>query len=145
MNITEYIKEILESGTARDVYSVAITIIALFFIFKSMYLKIKYICLEQASEKIATVEELENLTGEEKFALVLCWINTDLPKIFNNAKMQAVIESIIDFVYNNAFKYAQNYIKRKTGYDVKELVDTIKAADEDAKSEASTKEDEKSE
>ena len=143
MEIVGYLKELYTNTTAKDIYIVAITLISLFFIFKAMYNKIKYICLEKASEKIASVEKLTELTGEEKFALVLCWINTDLPKIFNNAAMQTLIEKIINLAYNNSFKYAQNYIKRKTGHDISELLETIKSVSEDVKNDVSTKGEEK--
>ena len=143
MEIVGYLKELYTNTTAKDIYIVAITLISLFFIFKSMYNKIKYICLEKASEKIASVEKLTELTGEEKFALVLCWINTDLPKIFNNAAMQTLIEKIINLAYNNSFKYAQNYIKRKTGHDISELLETIKSISEDVKNDVSAEGEEK--
>ena len=134
----EYIKDIFTSSTAKDLYTIIVTFIALFFVFRSMYNKIKYVCLEKATEKIASVEELEELSGEEKFALVLSWINTDLPKIFNNAAMQNILENIVDFAYNSAFKYAKNYIKRKTGYDLSELINRAKELDEVTKNESST-------
>lgn len=143
MDILNYIKELITNSTVKEIYTVSITIIAFIFIFKSMYNKIKYLCLEKASEKIACVEKLTELTGEEKFALVLCWINIDLPKIFNNVAMQTIIEKIVNSAYNNAFKYAQNYIKRKTGYDISEIIETIKSANEDAKNDACTKDKEK--
>lgn len=138
-----FIKDLFTVTTAKDIYTVAVTLIALFFILKAMYNNIKFICLKKASEKIASVEELEDLTGEEKFALVLSWINNDLPKVFNNVAAQTIIEKLINFAYNNAFKYAQNYIKRKTGYDIQELVDMIKKANNDMKIEASTEGEEK--
>lgn len=141
--MSNYINELLNNSTAKDIYTVVVTIICCIFIFRAMYNKIKYICLEKATEKIAAVEELKELTGEEKFALVLCWINSDLPKVFNNAAMQTIMEKIINLAYNNAFKYAQNYIKRKTGYDIQELIDMIKSAEEKAKNEASTEGEEK--
>lgn len=138
-----FLKDLFTLTTAKDIYTVAVTLIALFFILKAMYNNIKFICLKKATEKIASVEELEDLTGEEKFALVLSWINSDLPKIFNNAAAQSIIEKLINFAYNNAFKYAQNYIKRKTGYDIQEIVDMIKEANNDMKTEASTEDKEK--
>ena len=138
-----FIKDLFTITTAKDIYTVIVTLIALFFILKAMYSNIKFICLKKASEKIAAVEKLEDLTGEEKFALVLSWINTDLPNIFNNATSQTIIEKLINFAYNNAFKYAQNYIKRKTGYDIQELVDMIKETNKDMKIEASTEAEEK--
>ena len=141
--MVDYLKELLNNSTAKDIYTVVVTFIALFFIFKAMYNKIKYICLEKATEKIASVEELKDLTGEEKFALVLCWINYDLPKIFNNVTVQTIIENIINLAYNNAFKYAQNYIKRKTGYDISELINMIKNAEDQVKNDASTEDKEK--
>lgn len=143
MELIGYLKDLMTSNSAKDLYTVAVTLISLFFIFKAMYNKIKYICLEKASEKIASVEKLTELTGEEKFALVLCWINTDLPKIFNNTAMQTLIEKIINIAYNNSFKYAQNYIKRKTGHDISELLETIKSVSEDVKNDVSTKGEEK--
>lgn len=143
MELITYLKEVYTNTSTKDIYIVAVTLIALFFIFKAMYNKIKYICLKKASEKIASVEKLTELTGEEKFALVLCWINTDLPKIFNNAAMQTLIEKIINIAYNNSFKYAQNYIKRKTGHDISELLETIKSVSEDVKNDVSTKGEEK--
>jgi len=139
----EFIKDLFTVDTAKDIYTVAITLIALFFILKAMYNNIKFICLKKASEKIASVEELKDLTGDEKFALVLSWINNDLPKVFNNAAVQTIIEKLIDFAYNNAFKYSQNYIKRKTGYDIQEIVNMIKDSNKNTKIEASREDKEK--
>lgn len=139
----EFIKDLFTVDTAKDIYTVAITLIALFFILKAMYNNIKFICLKKASEKIASVEELKDLTGDEKFALVLSWINNDLPKVFNNAAVQTIIEKLIDFAYNNAFKYSQNYIKRKTGYDIQEIVNMIKDTNKNMKIEASREDEEK--
>lgn len=138
-----FIKDLFTVNTTKDIYTVAITLIALFFILKAMYNNIKFICLKKASEKIASVEELKDLTGDEKFALVLSWINSDLPKVFNNAAVQTIIEKLIDFAYNNAFKYSQNYIKRKTGYDIQEIVNMIKDSNKNTKIEASREDKEK--
>ena len=57
------------------------------------------------------------LTGEEKFALVISWINKDLPKIFANSIFKTIVEKIVQYAYDNSFNYMKNYIKRKTGYD----------------------------
>lgn len=128
--------DIFSNASTKDIYTVAVTLIAIYLAFNSMYNKIKCICLTKASEKIAAVEQMTDLTGKEKFALVLSWINADLPKVFNNAKMQVIIENIINTVYNNSYKYASNYIKRKTGYNVSELISTVKKADEDTKNQS---------
>ena len=133
-----FIKDLFTVTTTKDIYTVIVTLVALFFILRAMYNNIKFICLKKASEKIASVEELADLTGDEKFALVLSWINSDLPKIFNNAAAQTIIEKLVNFAYNNAFKYAQNYIQRKTGYDISELVNMIKKAEDQVKNDAST-------
>lgn len=138
-----FIKDLFTVTTTKDIYTVIVTLVALFFILRAMYNNIKFICLKKASEKIASVEELADLTGDEKFALVLSWINSDLPKIFNNAAAQTIIEKLVNFAYNNAFKYAQNYIKRKTGYDIKELVDMIKDSNKNMKNEPCTEDSKK--
>ena len=138
-----FIKDLYTVPTTKDIYTVIVTLVALFFILRAMYNNIKFICLKKASEKIASVEELADLTGDEKFALVLSWINSDLPKIFNNAAAQTIIEKLVNFAYNNAFKYAQNYIKRKTGYDIKELVDMIKDSNKNMKNEPCTEDSKK--
>ena len=138
-----FIKDLFTVTTTKDIYTVIVTLVALFFILKAMYNNIKFICLKKASEKIASVEELVDLTGDEKFALVLSWINSDLPKIFNNAAAQTIIEKLVNFAYNNAFKYAQNYIKRKKGYDIQELVDMIKDGNKNMKNEPCTEDSKK--
>ena len=134
------IVEIFSNSSLKDLYTVLVTIGILFFIILAMYNRIKYLCLEKASEKIAAVEKMTELSGEEKFALVVTWINKDLPKIFRSSLMQNIIKAIINYAYNNSYEYAQNYIKRKTGYDISDVVNTIKKAEEDAKKEACAEE-----
>ena len=68
---------------------------------------------------------MDKLTGEEKFALVISWINKDLPKIFANSMFKTIIEKIVQYAYDNSFNYMKNYIKRKTGYDISSLIDQI--------------------
>lgn len=98
---------------------------AIILLIISIYNRIKYLCLEKACEKIAAVEKMDNLSGEEKFALVISWINKDLPKIFANTFFKSILEKIVQFAYDNSFKYMKNYIKRKTGYDISSLIDQI--------------------
>lgn len=107
-------------------YGIFMTIIAIGLLVYSIYQKIKFKCLQKASEMVAEAEGRAELTGEEKFALVLTWINKDLPKVFKNSFFQTLIGKFIDFVYNNSFKYASNYIQRKTGYDISGLLESIK-------------------
>ena len=127
----EFVKNVFLNSSTKDLYIVASTIIALYFIFYSMYSKIKYNCLEKACEKIAEAEKMTDLSGEEKFALVLAWINNDLPNVFKNSIMQKILESIINYTYKNCYTYAKNYIKRKTGCDISEIVNTIAKAEKD--------------
>lgn len=98
---------------------------AIILLIISIYNRIKYLCLEKACEKIAAVEKMDNLSGEEKFALVISWINKDLSKIFANTFFKSILEKIVQFAYDNSFKYMKNYIKRKTGYDISSLIDQI--------------------
>jgi hypothetical protein len=47
-----------------DQYSILVTIIAIFLFIWGMYSKIKYLCLKKASEKVAEIENLEDISGE---------------------------------------------------------------------------------
>ena len=100
-----------------------------------MYNKIKYFCLEKAAEKVAEVEKDKELTGSQKFAKVVLWINQELPKIFKNKLFNIIVEKLVNYSYNTSKEYAINYIKRKTGYDISELIkklsDTSKESSED--------------
>lgn len=118
--------------TKNDFYGLALTFITIGLIIITMYNRIKYLCLEKAVEKIATVEELKDLTGEQKFSLVVVWICSDLPSVFSSTLVQALIKKIIDYAYENCFKYANNYIERKTGCNIKELINMIKSAEDEA-------------
>lgn len=103
-------------------YSYIATFLIVLCIVIALYNKIKFKCLEKACEQIATVESMNNLTGKEKFALVVYWINKDLPLIFTNNLVKAVIEKFVQYAYDNSVIYMKNYIKRKTGYDVSALI-----------------------
>ena len=106
-------------------YTILITLFALILLISAAFNQIKYLCLKKACEKIANVEKMDMLTGEEKFALVISWINKDLPKIFANSMFTTIIEKIVQYAYDNSFNYMKNYIKRKTGYDISSLIDQI--------------------
>ena len=114
-----YIKDIIFDS---NVYDVIITIIAVILAFSTMYNKIKYFCLEKAAEKVAEVEKDKELTGSQKFAKVVLWINQDLPKLFKNKLFNIIVEKLVNCAYDNSKEYAINYIKRKTGYDISELL-----------------------
>ena len=106
-------------------YNILITIITIGLLIYSMYSKIKYYCLQEAITKVANIERLTDLSGEEKFAIVVTWINDELPKIFKNSLINNIIKTLVQAAYDNCFKYAKNYIKRKTGYDISEIVSEI--------------------
>ena len=112
-------------------YNILITIIAIGLLIYSMYSKIKYYCLQEAITKVANIERLTDLSGEEKFAIVVTWINDELPKIFKNSLINNIIKTLVQAAYDNCFKYAKNYIKRKTGYDISEIVSEIQNKEND--------------
>ena len=78
-------------------YTVLITLFALILLISATFNQIKYLCLKKACEKIAAVEKMDKLTGEEKFALVISWINKDLPKIFANSIFKTIVEKIVQY------------------------------------------------
>ena len=104
-----FIKDIVFDSNA---YDVIITIIAISLAFTTMYNKIKYFCLEKAAEKVAEVEKDKELTGSQKFAKVVLWINQELPKLFKNKLFNIIIEKLVNYSYNTSKEYAINYIKR---------------------------------
>lgn len=106
-------------------YNILITMITIGLLIYSMYSKIKYYCLQEAVKKVASIERLTDLSGEEKFAMVVTWINDELPKIFKNSLINNIIKTLVQTAYDNCFRYAKNYIKRKTGYDISEIVSEI--------------------
>ena len=107
-------------------YSFFITLLALIFFIYGIYQRVKFLCLQKASEMIAAAESHSELSGEEKFSLVLSWINSDLPKIFNNSLFQELFKKLIEFAYSSSFTFMQRYVKRKTGFDISELIDQNK-------------------
>ena len=109
----------------KDNYNILITLLALILLIWGIYNRIRYLCLEKASRMVADVENNKELTGKEKFALCVLWINEELPKVFKNAFIQSIIEKAIDFAYTTSSDYLKNYIKRKTGYDISELLEQI--------------------
>jgi hypothetical protein len=111
--------------TSEDLV-IILSIISIILLIWSMYTNIKLLCLKKASEMVAKVEKKTDLSGEEKFALCILWINEDLPKLFRNSLFKSIISKLVDFVYNNSFNYMRNYIKRKTGYDINELIEQMK-------------------
>lgn len=124
--IIKYIWSVLEENIAL----IAVFVICGAIII-TMYNRIKYLCLKKASEKVADVEELNFLTGSEKFALVVKWIDEELPAVFRNSVVYTLIESLVDLAYRNAKKYMSNYVKRKTGYDIDEIIEILNKMDKD--------------
>lgn len=107
-------------------YGVLITMIAIILFIWGIYNKIKFLCLEKAAQMVAEAESHSDLSGAEKFALCLLWINKGLPKLFKNTLFQSIIEKLIQFAYDSAFKYMKEHVKNTTGYDITELVEQIK-------------------
>ena len=105
-----------------NIYDVIVTIITLILLIWSIYSRIRYLCLKKASEEIVKVESIKNLTNQQRFALVITWIDKDLPKIFKNSLVRAILEKLVQFAYNNAYDYARKYISRKTGLDISSLI-----------------------
>lgn len=105
-----------------NLYDVIVTIITLILLIWGIYSRIKYLCLKKASDEIANVESIKNLTNQQRFALVVTWIDKDLPKIFKNSLTRAIVEKLVQFAYNNAYDYARKYISRKTGLDISSLI-----------------------
>lgn len=136
----EHIKNLFPNGF--DTYSTLITIIAINMVIFSMYNRIKYLCLKKAAEKVAEIEQNTELTGSEKFAQVVLWINEDLPKLFRNKFFNTLIKKLVQFAYDNSKEYTENYIKRRTGYDLSTLIENIYNKNlndsNDAKSDIST-------
>lgn len=97
------------------------SILSIYLILSNFYNKIKYECLRKAAEKVAEIEDKE-LSGKDKFAYVVLWIEEELPKIFRNTIIRKIIENIVQYAYDNCFKYAKNYIKRKTGIEISEVI-----------------------
>ena len=109
----------------KNNYNVFITLLALILLIWGVYQRIKFLCLEKASEMVAKAESYKELSGEEKFAIVLNWINEDLPKVFANSVFKSILEKLVQFAYKTSFSYMKNYVKRKTGKDISDIVDTI--------------------
>lgn len=109
----------------KNNYNVFITLLALILLIWGVYQRIKFLCLEKASEMVAKAESYKELSGEEKFAIVLNWINEDLPKVFANSVFRSILEKLVQFAYKTSFSYMKNYVKRKTGKDISDIVDTI--------------------
>ena len=114
-------------------YNIIVSIIAIGSIIYAIYQNIKYKCLEKASKMVAEAEGHNELSGKEKFSLVVLWINEELPRIFKSALFQSIIEKIIEFAYNTSFDYMKKYVKRKTGKDINSLIEIVKEEDEENK------------
>lgn len=109
----------------NESYGIIITIVSIVSLIYALYQKIKFSCLEKASKMVAEAESHSELSGKEKFSLVVLWINEELPYVFRNVFFQTIIQKLIDFAYNTSFEYMKKYVKRKTGYDISTLVENI--------------------
>lgn len=117
-------------------YSIIITIITIIILIYALYQKIKFHCLEEASKMVAEAESHSELSGKEKFSLVVLWINEELPSIFRNSFFQTIIQKLIEFAYNTSFDYMKKYVKRKTGYDISTLIENIEQNKKEDKTES---------
>ena len=109
-----------------DNYNIFITLLALIILIWGIYNRIKFLCLEKATQMVAKVEDRSELTGEEKFALCIIWINEELPKVFRNSLFKSIVEKLLQFAYENSFEYMKKYVKTKTGHDITELIEQAK-------------------
>lgn len=129
------------SGSS-NIWNIILLILVISFIVYTMYLRIKYVCLKKAAEKVAEVEKMTNLTGEQKFAIVTLWIEEDLPKLFKSELVKQAVQKIVQLAYDNSSEYAKNYIKRKTGYDISGVLENlstvVQSSSTDMKSDTST-------
>lgn len=129
------------SGSS-NIWNIILLILVISFIVYTMYLRIKYVCLKKAAEKVAEVEKMTNLTGEQKFAIVTLWIEEDLPKLFKSELAKQAVQKIVQLAYDNSSEYAKNYIKRKTGYDISGVLENlstvVQSSSTDTKSDTST-------
>ena len=116
-------------------YKTLITLLSIVLAVIIMYEKIKFACLEIAAAKVAEVEGMENLTGKQKFALVILWINQSLPLIFRNKLFQALLKKLVQYAYEKSSDYAKNYIKRKTGYDIGGVLENLPSNTEESSKE----------
>ena len=120
-------KDIIQWLSNNDdnlLHIVSIIVIVISIMYCAFY-KIRFLCLKKATEKVAAVEKMSDLTGEQKFALVVQWIDDELPSIFKSSVVTSIIEALVQYAYNNSFSYMKNYIKRKTGYDISSLISEI--------------------
>jgi hypothetical protein len=123
MFMIEIIKALFSDG--EHTYSTVLTIITIALVIISMYNRIKYLCLKKAVEKVAEAEANTELTGKEKFALVLTWIDKDYPGVFRISLFRTLLEKVVQLAYDNSKLFAKNYIKYKTGYDISEIVENL--------------------
>ena len=107
-------------------YGIIITIVAIILVLIIIFYRIKCQCLELASKMVAEVETHDELSGKEKFAVVVEWLNQQFPGIFKMILIQTVIKNAINLAYDSSKEYTDNYIKRKTGYDISEIINKIK-------------------
>lgn len=131
---------LIQINSLLEQYNVFIIILALFLLIWGAYSKIKYVCLKKATEMVSKAEGFENLTGEQKLAMCIVWIEEELPKLFRNTLIKYLLEKLINYAYENSFKFMKNYVKRKTGYDITNIIDSIKSTEQEQKNEKNAKE-----
>ena len=87
---------------------------------------------------MAEAEDMSNLSGEQKFALVVLWINESLPGIFRNALVKSIIKKTVQFIYVYFKKYAASYITRKeSSRQITSILDIpVEAPSDNTKSDA---------
>lgn len=124
--------EFINNYIFESEYSLILTLITIVLVVISIYNRIKFLCLQKATELVSSIEDRDDLSGEEKFAIVVKWINNDLPKIFRSSLFKSIIEKLVQFAYDNCYNYMKNYIKRKTGYDVSGLIEQFNSEEKDS-------------
>ena len=118
-------------------YSKIATLLIIILVIYGFYQKIKFSCLYKASEMVAKVESNKELTGKEKFATVVLWINEELPKVFKSSVFQNILQKLIEYAYSTSKDYMEEYVKRTTGESISTIIQ--KSKEEDNKSSTDNK------
>lgn len=112
-------------------FSLVSSVILLVLLIWGVYNRIKFLCLQKASKMVADAESHSELSGKEKFALCLLWIDNELPRVFKSSLFKSIKERLLQFAYDTSYDYAEKYIKRKTGFDLDEMMNEIKKISEE--------------
>lgn len=115
-------------STIRDLILLLITAIA---IIKTIQYNIKANLIGQVAKYIKDAEGHEDLSGEEKMALVIGWMRDFVPRAFNVVFTDEVLEQIAQNIFNDMKKYANKYIHNQTGGNIIEAKLALESSKDD--------------